>query len=269
MKLNRIKIFMVFIFIFLLAGCGIKGDPQEVLNQYYQGIKDSNIENTYSTLCKESSNNFSKEDFIKWQDTNKEITSLKEVKLDKINEYKDKEIDGIKFKNVTEFSVTEIIEDFYNDKQDRRNYTRYVVNDDGEWKVYRGKENGKELVSDSLSSLAWMYIEGKGNKEKDLNKAAMILNESLKYNKDSIIAKYALASTYVKLERYDEAIKSANEYIQKSKENIEKSDGYNVLGIAYEGENQIDKAKECFNKAIKLDANNQYAKTNLERVKKY
>lgn len=180
MKLNRIKIFMAFIFIFLLAGCGIKGDPQEVLNQYYQGIKDRNIEDTYSTLCKESSNNFSKEDFIKWQDTNKEIINLKEVKLDKVNEYKNKELDSIKFKNVVEFNVSEKIQDFYNDKEDVRSYKRNVVNDNGTWKVYREKEKGKELVSDSLSSLAWMYIEGKGNKDKDLNKAAIILNESIK-----------------------------------------------------------------------------------------
>lgn len=114
-----------------------------------------------------------------------------------------------------------------------------------------------------------MYIEGSGNKSKDLNQVATILNEALKYSKDDIGVNYTLARTYTELERYDEAIKHANICIEKTNDNSQKADSYNVLGVIYEQKNNFNKSIECYNKAIQLNPNNQYAKTNLERVKKY
>ncbi|MFV3014099.1 tetratricopeptide repeat protein [Clostridium botulinum] len=265
---NKIPFAFILIFTTLLfVGCAPKGDPEEVLNNYYQNVKDGNVEGAYETLSEQTKKNFTKEDFSKWLDIKKETTTLKETKLEKDNEYKDKELDGIKFKNVVEFKVTEKINNLYDNKDKSLNYKRSVVNDNGNWKVYRGKENGKQLVADSLRELGWLYIEGKGSKTKDLNQAATILNEALKYDKELPGIYYGLAYVYSDLGRYDEAMKQAKLFIEKTKDNKEKSDGYNVLGIIYQYKNQYDEGKKCFDESLKLNPDNQYAKTNLENLK--
>ncbi|MDS1004926.1 tetratricopeptide repeat protein [Clostridium sporogenes] len=266
---NKIPFAFIFIFttLLLFVGCAPKGNPEEVLNNYYQNVKDGNVEGAYETLSEQTKKNFTKEDFSRWLDIKKETTTLKETKLEKDNEYKNKELDGIKFKNVMEFKVTEKINNLYDNKDKSLNYKRSVVNDNGNWKVYRGKENGKQLVADSLRELGWLYIEGKGSKTKDLNQAATILNEALKYDKELPGIYYGLAYVYSDLGRYDEAMKQAKLFIEKTKDNKEKSDGYNVLGIIYQYKNQYNEGKKCFDESLKLNPDNQYAKTNLENLK--
>lgn len=262
MKKVLISIFIV-IFTFMLVGCAPKGDPSQVMKDYYQNIKDGNIEGAYDKLSEASKKNFSKEDFIKWQSVSKETSQLKDFKVEKSNEYKDKELDGLKFKNVVEFNITEKIQDLADNKENSNNYKRNVINDNGTWKVYKDKENGKEIVAKELKQLAYMYSQGKG-KSKDLNQAAIILNESLKYDKEFARTYYSLGFVYWQLERYDEAISVLNTYLSKEKDNNAKSDGYNVLGNAYLSKKDLTKAKENYNKALELNPNNQYAKTNLQ-----
>lgn len=265
-RLNKILLLLLFTLILSLIGCAPKGEPKEVLNKYYENIKEGNVQEAYDLLSEESKKNFKKEDFIKWEGIQQKTFIFKEVKIEKKNEYKDKELDGIKFKNVVEFKISEKVHDVKENKEDTLNYRRHVVNDNGKWKIYRGKEDGKEKIANALNGLAWVYIE---DKNPDLNKAAALLNDALKEKKDYINTYYSLANTYVRLERYDEAINNINVYLSKEKDSSNKSDGYNILGIAYEGKDKYDKAKENYLKAIELNSNNQYAKTNLERVKKY
>lgn len=258
--------FTVLLCVFVFTGCAPKGDPTQVLNDYYQNIKDGNIEGAYDKLSEASKKNFAKEDFIKWQNLKKETSTLKEAKVEKSTEYKNKEIDGVKYRNAVEFNITEKIQDLVEGKETTNNYKRTVVDDNGSWKVYRGKENSKELIASAMNELAWMYIDGK-NKSKDLNQAAAILNEAIKINADYAYTYYTLGVAYVRLGRYDESISVINTYLSKEKENKWKSDGYNVLGNAYSSKNDLEKAKECYNKALELNPNNQYAKTNLEHIK--
>jgi tetratricopeptide (TPR) repeat protein len=75
-----------------------------------------------------------------------------------------------------------------------------------------------------------------------------------------------LASAYIDLDRYDDSIEKGRMCIEKSKSNEQKSDAYNVIGLAYANKNQINDAREAFTKALELNPNNEYAKTNLARV---
>lgn len=263
-----LKVLITVIVLLGLVGCSSapKGESAQVLNDYYQNIKDGNIEGAYDKLAEASKKNFAKEDFIMCKKIDKEVTTLKETKVEKSAESKDKELDGVKYKNVVEFNVIEKVQDLQENKETTRNYKRNVVNDNGTWKVYREKENGKDEVAEASTYLAWMYIQGKG-KTKDLNKAATILNDGLKYSKDYSETYYALGWTYEYLERTDEAINATNTYISKEKDNKGKSNGYNLLGVIYASKDDANKAKEYYNKALELDPNNQYAKTNLGSLK--
>ncbi|MCH4199281.1 MAG: tetratricopeptide repeat protein [Clostridium tyrobutyricum] len=247
------------------VGCAPKGDPSQVLNNYYDSIKNGDAEGAYNTLASTSQKNFKKDDFTNWINTQNEYSTLKSVKVTKNKDYKSKELDGIVYKNAAEFNVTENTHDNYENKDTPINYKRYVVNDNGQWKVYREKENGKDVLSESIIDLASMYSDGKG-KEKDPNKAASILNESVKTNPNYNGTYYALASVYCNLQRYDESINAANKYLNKDKSNEDKSDTYNILGIDYKGKEDYENAKKYFNQSIQLNPNNQYAKTNLQQL---
>ena len=251
----------------LLTGCKPKGDPLTPITAYYQDIKDGNVEGSYDQLAESTKKNFGKADFIKWQNTGSELRTLKEFKLEKSNEYKNKVIEGTKYKNVIEFNVVEIQQDLYAGKEVTGNYKRNVVNDNGVWKVYREKVNVKDSIAENTVNIAYMYSEGKGGKTKDLNQAVTILNEALKYNKDYAPIYYALGSTYSDLTRYDEALVAINTFIPKITDKLQKSDGYNVLGNTYLGKENIAKAKESYKKALELNPNNQYARTNSVQLK--
>ncbi len=258
-------IMITVIFAVGLMGCAPKGDPSQVLNDYYDNIKSGDAEAAYNTLADASKKNFKKDDFVKWVDVQSQIGKLKGTKITKLNEYKNKKLDNIDYKNAVEFNIVQNTHDNYENKDVTDKYKTYVVNDSGNWKVYRGKENVKETLSKSMNYLAWMYIDGKG-KDKDLNQAASILNESVKANPSYNPTYYALAYVYFDLERYDESISAANKYLSKAKDEKEKSDAYNILGLDYKGKEDYTNAKKYFNQAIQLNPNNQYAKTNLQQL---
>lgn len=261
-------IFMVLTIIITLSACETKpkGDPAQALNDYYQDIKDSNLEGAYGLLATETTKNFPKEDYVTWQKYNKETETLKSVKVENSNEYKNKEIDGTTYKNAVEFNVTETGQDLFNDKEVTRNYKRYVVNDNGSWKVYREKADSKELIAKVMVDLANMYSEGKG-KPKDLNQAATILNNALQYSENLPQVYYYLGRTYLDLTRYDEALDAINKCISKASDDTGKSSAYTVLGSIYVYKHQFGDAKNAYNKALELNPNNQYAKTNLQNLK--
>lgn len=258
-----IGVFLISIIIF--AGCAPKGDPSKVLNSYYDNIKNGNPEDAYNTLADASKKNFEKDDFVKWSKVQGEYETLKNINIKKNAEYKNKVLDGNTYKNAVEFDVDETEHGNYYNKDEHAKYKRYVVNDNGQWKVYREKENGKDVLADSMDDLASMYADGKG-KEKDLNQAATILNDSVKISPKYNKTYYALAAVYCELERYDESISNVNKYINNVKANKDKADAYNILGLDYKGKKDYESAKKYLNQAIQLDPNNQYAKTNLQQL---
>lgn len=184
MKRNLSLICILTMAIFVLVGCGPKGNPEEILNKYYENIKNSNTEVAYETLSEQSKKDFKKEEFTKWRNTEKEVYKLKEAKIEKGKELKGT-LDGVEFKNIVEFNVAEKGQDLYADKEVEQKHKMYVVNDSGNWKIYLGKQFGKQITSVTLSRLASMYINGKGNKPKDLDKGISILKEAIEIDADN------------------------------------------------------------------------------------
>ncbi len=193
---NKISLLFVLILSFTLialVGCAPKGRPEETLNAYYDSIKDGDAEGAYETLCEESKKDFKKQDFIKWINTEKEIYKLKDLRVEKVKEFKGS-LEDIEFKNIAEFNITRKGEDLYENKESKLTYKRYVVNDNGKWKIYFGKGRGCQLASLSLSQLARMYMYGKGNKIEDFGKATGLLEEAIKLDPNNEDAKSNLKS---------------------------------------------------------------------------
>lgn len=328
-----------FVLIIVLGsmGCSSKTESVEVLNKYFDNLKNNKLEQNYDYLSSGSQNIWSKEKYNKWESMHLEAFTLKDVRIEKSNEYSDKDLDGETYKNIVEYNITEIEHDNFNNKDVNSNYVLYAVNENQKWKIYRGKEEPDEKISEVSFVLASMYFRGRGGKNIDLEKSKNILNEAIKadsgytanynllsyvyiglkkyddaidieqqylskvknetekadgYNalgqaykgkKDYIKAKESyieaikanpdygvsynlLGYTYLEMQSYDDAINIVQQYLTKAKDNQEKAEGYNVLGLAYEGKNDNIKAKDCYNKAIEADPNNKDAKINLKKL---
>ncbi|GAA0115743.1 tetratricopeptide repeat protein [Clostridium senegalense] len=267
MKKNKtiIMLSVIICTLFLLVGCKPSGNPKNVLNDYYTDIKEGNAEKAYGKLSQKSKDNFKKEDFIKWVEVGNESSTLNNVEIEENKNFNKKSVDDIKFKNIYEFNVKENINDLLEDKEKVIESIRYVVNENNEWKIYRGEETGKQNVSKELAVLGSMYSDGKGGKEKDLNKAVSLFNEALENDPGYKEVYYSLSYSYFMLGRYDEATKAIDTYLGKEETKEGKSLGYNMLGLIYENTNRIEKAKEYYKQAVKFDDKNEYAKTNLAK----
>lgn len=267
MKKIGVLLIIIIATVSLLTGCKPKGDPLQTITAYYQYTKDENIEDAYNQFSNVTKINLPKADFIKLDDTNAQLFPLKAFKIQKLKEYKNKDIEGTNYKDVVEFNVVETQQDISANKEIIGSYKRSVVNDGGTWKVYREKENVKDEIAENSVLIAQLYSEGKGGQTKDLNQAVTILNEAIKNDKEYARLYYALGYDYSGLDRNDEAIATINIYLTKESDKTNKSDGYNLLGTVYSQKGNVSKAKESFNEALKLNPDNQYSKTNLDALK--
>lgn len=269
MKLKKTQIIFIIILTLitvLFVGCTPSEDPKAFMESYYQNTINNNFESAYDKLSSVTQNNFSKDDFILFQTLLDESSQLKSVSVELISESKNKDLDGNTFKNAIEFKVTETAFEYYYNQEKTNSYTRYVVNENGKWKIYRGGENGKNSIAYAYEMIGYMYNDGKG-KEHDYNKAAMQFKKGIEASGDYIYNYYALARCYAELDRYSEAQTQIDLYLQKATDPIELSDGYNVKGVIYLRSDNYTQAKNMFKKALELNPNNEYAKSNLNYLK--
>ena len=106
-----------------------------------------------------------------------------------------------------------------------------------------------------LANLGLAKVSGGEVKEglKDLEAAAQA-----KDSPDNI--QLSLILTYLKTNKFDKAIKSAQKF---QKENPNNPDGYTLQGLAYAGKKQLEKAKTLFEKALSVQPGNANASNNL------
>ncbi|KNF10101.1 tetratricopeptide repeat/Sel1 repeat [Gottschalkia purinilytica] len=148
------------------------------------------------------------------------------------------------------------------------NNEEYVVTEDKEWKVYRLKEsfNIDEKIASLYDILGWMYLEGKGV-DKNSNEAISMFNNSVKFDSKDSDYHYDLGYALSEVGRYDESLASLNKCLELSKDDKKsQSSAHNVIGVVYLSNDNIEKAKEHFQKALELNSNNEYAKTNLSAL---
>lgn len=261
-KLKLYPLLLLLILSISLSGCAPKGDPQQAITSYYQNVKDGNIDAAYNTLATEAKKATSKDDFSLYQNLQHELGQFKDFKISKVTDDKNNTLDGVTFKNITAFDVTEVEQTYYDNKEKTSTSRGYVVNDNGSWKMYR--KITKSDISSDYVMLGQMYADGKG-KDKDLVKAVEYLKKAADSDSNSIIPLYALSSVYLDMRRFDDSITEAKLVIDKSKDDKQKSDVYNVLGLDYLAKNDTSNARQAFEQALKLNPDNEYAKNNMNK----
>lgn len=265
MKKLFFPILFALVFIVGLTGCSSKIGYSELVSKYCDNIKSNNSGANYDLLSSASKNIWLNEKFKEWESIQEEVFPANDVKVEKTNEYEDKELEGITYPEVVEYNITKSYYDKYNDKDANSTFIIYAVKENNQWKIYRGEEEPNEKISQAKCNLASMYFTGKG-KNKDVDKAQDIMKESIKENPDYSNSYYLLAYMYTYLQKYDDAITMIQENIDKAKSNDEKSNQYDVLGLAYEGKQDYIKAKDYYTQSINANPNNEAAKSNLEKL---
>lgn len=261
-KVKKILITLLFIALSItLYGCAPKGDPTQTITSYYQATQDGNIDTAYSFLASEVTKNLSKADFTLYCNLLNETQLFKNFKISKVEDDKNNTLNGITFKNIAAFDVTETILNYYDNKEQTLTSRVYVVGDNDTWKVYR-TINKKDIALE-YGALGSMYQDGKG-KSKDLVQAVENYKKSCEYF-DTTSPHYALSTAYLEMNRYDDSISQAKQCIAKSTDNKEKSSAMNVIGMDYVHKNDMTNAKLSFEQALKLDPNDEYAKNNMEQ----
>lgn len=260
LKSKSFFLILILVLSFSLSGCAPKGDPQEVINSYYQNLMDGNIDAAYNTLASATKKITSKDDFTLYQNLMPEISQFKSFKISKVTDDKNNTLDGITFKNIAAFDVTQTMQYYYLNKDQTTTFRQYVVDDNGTWKIYR--KVTKSDIAYNFGLLGQMYADGKG-KDKNLVKAVENFKKAAEVDSESIMPIYSLANVYFQLDRYDDSITEAKMVIDKSKDDKEKSDAYNILGLDYLNKNALSDAKGAFEQALKLNPDNEYAKNNI------
>jgi len=90
--------------------------------------------------------------------------------------------------------------------------------------------------------------------------------KALEYEPDNEKAKYNLANTLQKQNKYDEAAKLLDNLAGGSKDNSLKSAAYYNQGVAYTKMKNLDASIESYKKALRLNPNDKEARENLEKA---
>lgn len=229
--MKRILTVLAIISIFLLSGCIPKGDPKQTLDTYYKDILSSNFSVAYDLLCDKNKKEITKDEFNQLQLLNNEASKCKGFKTTKKSEKTSDSKFG--YQNVIEFEVTEEWHSYSENQDFSSTYKRYVVNDQGEWKVYN-EGNYKTSLAKAYTELGWMYFKGKG-KAQNINEAEKNLNNGLKVDPKDPYIHYLLGAVYNQQKRFAEAVDQEKIALETSKEDDVKTNALKEMEIAQQG----------------------------------
>ncbi|MGD8190957.1 tetratricopeptide repeat protein [Brevibacillus ginsengisoli] len=229
-------------------------EQKKIVSDYYQFVIDRKYEDAYDLLSETTKKNVSKDDFDLYQQLRSEIMKFENFKVEK-------------GKESNTFSVTERSTNYFDGKEVVSSSIRKLVRENDTWKIIREANEGwKEKIAYDYNVIGGMYLYGKG-KDKDLNLAAEYFDKAITKDPTFENAYFGLGYAYAELRRNSEALKAYQTFVDKVKDDKEKSDALVNMGIIYASMGNRKKAQETLQEAIKLDNTNEYAKTTLAAIK--
>lgn len=237
----------------------LKREQQKsVIDTYYRSIKEGNVEAAYSTLSKDTKERISYEDFSTWESLIKETSPLIDYQI------KDSDTSDVFLAVVNE-------KNYADDKTNTYTSEKKVIWEDNEWKLIRDDLEVKSAISDYYCILGYMYQSGKG-KDQSFQEAATLYNQALKYNSKNPDAYFGLGVVYSELERYQESIDAYEKQLKFETDNLSKSYAKSNLALNYLYSTKHfnkNKAIQLINEALKLNPDNEYAKSILADINSY
>ncbi|CCL33267.1 tetratricopeptide repeat protein [Clostridioides difficile] len=262
-------ILVSFLIMISMVGCAPKESATEVAKKYLDSIEIKDYEVAYNLLSKDSKESVSLEKFEEYQDTLFKLQTLKDYKLGEENKVEKYKYSNKEYTDLVKIKETDTIKYITENKEDTANFDRYFIIEDNEYKLLWHKDFKRALSSNYVKIAR---SETKKDEDKDYNKAAIDIKKAIEIDDKNPLAYYTQSYIYIELQRYDEALKSIDkslEYLDKNNEayKIDASDAYNLRGVIFMSKSEFNKARESYNKALELNPDNEYAKTNLNDIK--
>lgn len=264
MKKLLIALILIVLLISNLCSCTTKpkGEPRDIITGYFQSLIDGDYDKAYSELAATNKKEITLEQFKDWRAVYEKIYNMKSFKITKEKELKDYKYQKNKYDYAIKFTIILKEKDYSNKKEITSEAEKIIVSEDNKWKVL-DEEDYIQKYASSLNTLGWMYLGGQGQDE-DPHTAIQYFKQAIDLKFNDAIVYYNIASAYQDIDDDQNAF----EYIEKgikmkqSKENL--SDLYNLKGISCSNMNDIQGAKNAYNKALELNPDNTYAKGNLK-----
>lgn len=250
---NKFNLYLVlFLLLVFLPSCNTTSLEKQVIHNYKECLSNQQYEKAYNYFCDDMKKNINQEQFI-------ELCKLNRENFKSINYFyaENKEVAPTfiseKYSTVVPFYFTIKSTDF-NSKTNSTIYKVFVVNNKGKAELFIENDFKDELKK------AYLLIGEKYEKgivkSIDLNKAANYYFKAtqidIKDRFNPYLAQFRLGEVYIKLNRFDDAMK-IGEWISEQKSDVFfLADSYCLIAKAYRGKGELNKAKEYVKKALEI-----------------
>lgn len=118
-----------------------------VLDEYFRNIINKRFDNSYETTSSIDKSNISKDDFINWQTAVSKVYEMKEYSFESQKIHRNKLLQGQFYNDVIEFKVAAIEYNAIMDLVEKNVFTKIVISENGEWKVFVGYKEIQPIIS--------------------------------------------------------------------------------------------------------------------------
>ncbi len=132
-------------------------EAKNILDNYFNSIKERNFDTSYGLLSKKDRGNISKDDYIYWQNSVSKIFKLKDHNLRLSSSYKYLKLKDQVYEKAFEFSIDLKEYNLVMEIEENSSLSRYVIFEKGKWSLFLGYdtiqpfidkfENLKELLT--------------------------------------------------------------------------------------------------------------------------
>ncbi|MCI9976278.1 DUF4878 domain-containing protein [Clostridioides difficile] len=258
-----------------VVGCSPKESASEVAKQYIDRVNSGDYETAYSLLSKDSKKKISIENFEEFQDILVNTKRVINYKVGKEKTIKKYNYDGKKYKNVVKLEESFEIKNILYKRNDSLKVYRYFVIENNKYKLLLHESFKKDFAINSMY-LAQLKLDD--YKLETIKEVETLLKKSISLNPTNSDLYYAQACNYMRFDGFpgsSDAINNAFDSINNSLKYLDKidsdykkkmSDIYNLKGVILMANKRFDEARQCLNKSLYFNKDNEDPKSNLNSL---
>lgn len=248
---------------FCLGGCGKpSGDPKAVVKTYIDSSAIMrNFDPAWDTLAAEHQRKWQKEEFKQRGQLVNQVNLYREVLMDEGKEQGEKELGGVKYPHVVQYTAT-LRGEGNDNKNKAETLTLYAVADQGKWKVYSPVlENPQRALAGAYTGVGMTYFL-----ERSTVQAISYGRKAVQTDETFSRGYQLLGAALIQERRLGEALQAARKGVDVAENDKEKSEALATLGMVMANSGQREQAKSAFREAVQLDQANEYARNSITRL---
>ncbi|EQF24656.1 NTF2-like N-terminal transpeptidase domain protein [Clostridioides difficile CD160] len=260
-----------------VAGCSQK-NASYVAKKYIDRVNSGDYETAYSLLSKDSKKEISLENFEEFQDILVKTNRVVSYKVSKEKNIKKYNYGGKEYKNVVKLEESFEIKNILHKRNDSLKINRYFIVENNKYKLLLHESFKNDF---SINSMALAQLTLEDYKLETIKEVETLLKKSISINPTDSDLYYAQACNYMRFDGFPDSsdavdnafdsINNALKYLDKIDSEYKKkmSDIYNLKGVILMANKRFDEARQCLNKSLYFNKDNEDPKSNLESLKSH